>query len=696
MKKIKILSIILFLSFLNVSYSQYGWYSQQPNWTNWIVSVKFLNENTGFTAGWGGYISKTTNGGVNWFSIAPSGTSCYQSLVFLNENTGWVTGVNGVMIKTTNGGQNWLSLYSGTEVILNELKFLDFNTGWAVGYSGTIIKTTNGGINWVSQYTGTSNNLTSIFFLNATEGWAAGDYGKVLKTTNGGFNWVNINVGITNNTSRISFINANTGWIGGTGGLMLKTTDAGNSWTLLNSGTSNYIIMVNFLNASTGFAIGAYGTIIRTNNGGNNWILQTCTSTNNLREIFMLNENTGWIAGDNGTMLKTTTGGYSAPQAPSLVSPPDNSLSQPLTPTMIWSNSGGDFYTIQISTNPTFNVISDSTTVATTQYIVPSGKLQTALTYFWRVRATNSYGTSSWSNVWNFATYTGPSAPLLIAPVNGALNVTLTPTFDWSDVTNAINYLFQVSTDSLFNTIVDSSTVTLSQYTEPSGKLNSGIVYYWRVRACNNNGSGLWSSIWKLTTASVPPAPTLIFPSNGMIGVSPTPILDWDSLASAQYYKVQISTVSNFAIITDSATVNLSKYSVPTGKLLLNYTYFWRVNGFNNLGTGPWSSVWRFTVSTIGLGLISQNVPAEYKFYSNYPNPFNPATKIKFDLPKKSHTSLIVYDALGKTVQTLVNTELKEGTYEYTWDASKYNSGVYFVRIISDKFAETRKMLLVK
>jgi len=696
MKAKRLLIILLLLVIPNLMFCQLGWYSQQPNWSNWIISVKFLNENTGYTAGWGGYFAKTSNGGTNWLPISTGYSTNLQSLFFVDLNTGWIVGFNGLCLKTTNGGSNWTSQNTGTSVTLNELKFLDYNTGWAAGYSGVIIKTTNSGINWVTQYTGTTDNLTSIFFVNANYGWASGDNGKIFKTSNGGSNWISVNIGFTNNTGRIWFVSENTGWIPCTGGLILKTTNGGNSWAILNSGTPNYLIMAHFLDANTGFVIGAGGTIIRTNNGGDNWISQTCTSSNNLREIFMLNATTGWIAGDNGTMLKTTTGGYSIPQTPSLYSPPDNSLGQPLTPTMIWSNSGGDFYTIQISTNPTFNVISDSSTVTSSQYIVPSGKLQNALTYFWRVKATNSYGVSSWSSVWNFATYTGPNAPTLITPNNGAVNVSLTPLFDWSDVSSALCYLFQVSTDSLFNTITDSATVISSQYVEPGGKLGSGISYFWRVRGYNNNGSGLWSDVWKFSTASVPSAPVLVSPLNGAIGISPTPILDWDSISNALNYKIQISPVSNFAVLTDSTTVILSRYSVPEGKLQLNYTYFWRVCASNNLGISPWSVVWRFTVSTIGMNLISSITPTDFKLYSNYPNPFNPATKIKFDLPSKSHTSLIVYDALGRAVQTLVNTELKEGTYEYTWDASKYNSGVYFVRIISDNFADTKKMLMIK
>jgi hypothetical protein len=181
-----------------------------------------------------------------------------------------------------------------------------------------------------------------------------------------------------------------------------------------------------------------------------------------------------------------------------------------------------------------------------------------------------------------------------------------------------------------------------------------------------------------------------------MVDVNQTPTLDWDDLTSADYYTVQISTVSDFAVITDEAAVTPSQYSVPFGKLQLYYTYFWRVKATNTYGTGPWSVVWRFTVSIVGLRNISGNVPGAFKLYSNYPNPFNPVTKIKFDIPERVQTQLIIFDALGRIVESLINKELQAGTYEFTWNASKFNSGVYFVRITSGKYVDTRKMVLIK
>ncbi|MGH2574269.1 MAG: T9SS type A sorting domain-containing protein, partial [Ignavibacteria bacterium] len=97
-----------------------------------------------------------------------------------------------------------------------------------------------------------------------------------------------------------------------------------------------------------------------------------------------------------------------------------------------------------------------------------------------------------------------------------------------------------------------------------------------------------------------------------------------------------------------------------------------------------------------GIKKINNELPQVFKLYQNYPNPFNPKTIINFQLPMFNYVKLIIYDALGREVKTLVNEELRPGTYEVDWDAGKYPSGVYFYRIEAGDYKETKKMVLVK
>ncbi len=105
--------------------------------------------------------------------------------------------------------------------------------------------------------------------------------------------------------------------------------------------------------------------------------------------------------------------------------------------------------------------------------------------------------------------------------------------------------------------------------------------------------------------------------------------------------------------------------------------------------------------STIGIKNISGEVPLGFKLYQNYPNPFNPVTKIKFSITSNvkretSNVKMIIYDILGKEVETLVNEQLNPGTYEVEWDGTNYPSGVYFYKLIANVYSETKRMILIK
>ena len=109
----------------------------------------------------------------------------------------------------------------------------------------------------------------------------------------------------------------------------------------------------------------------------------------------------------------------------------------------------------------------------------------------------------------------------------------------------------------------------------------------------------------------------------------------------------------------------------------------------------------RFTIRpirrVISLQLpISTEIPKSYNLAQNYPNPFNPSTKIKFGVPKNGEVRLVIYDVIGKEVATLVNEHLNAGTYESEWNASNFPSGVYFYKLVSEDFTQTKKLVLIK
>ncbi len=108
--------------------------------------------------------------------------------------------------------------------------------------------------------------------------------------------------------------------------------------------------------------------------------------------------------------------------------------------------------------------------------------------------------------------------------------------------------------------------------------------------------------------------------------------------------------------------------------------------------------VWRRPLAEILTGVKASNteVPGSFSLSQNYPNPFNPTTTIGYAVPVHTHVKVVVFDILGRLVETLVDGERQPGHYEVTFDASRLPSGIYFYRLQAGNFSETRKLAFVK
>lgn len=119
---------------------------------------------------------------------------------------------------------------------------------------------------------------------------------------------------------------------------------------------------------------------------------------------------------------------------------------------------------------------------------------------------------------------------------------------------------------------------------------------------------------------------------------------------------------------------------------------------YNVDSTGNFCIKGLFVNDTATGGNLNQNeiIPDNYSLFQNYPNPFNSITAIRFALPENDFVSLKIYNMLGKEVATAINRNLKAGLHQILFDASALSSGVYYYRINTNKFTDTKKMILIK
>jgi photosystem II stability/assembly factor-like uncharacterized protein len=159
----------------------------------------------------------------------------------------------------------------------------------------------------------------------------------------------------------------------------------------------------------------------------------------------------------------------------------------------------------------------------------------------------------------------------------------------------------------------------------------------------------------------------------------------------SQFDKLLISRTTNYGS-------NWTSFMIPdTEHILYSSSLIDANNWFIAGGTYNDGIIYKSTNGgAIGIQPISSEIPNQFSLYQNFPNPFNPTTKIKFQIAKSGDVKLVIFDVLGREAATLVNENLNPGTYEVTWDAGRYPSGVYFYRLITQDYSETKKMVFLK
>ena len=107
--------------------------------------------------------------------------------------------------------------------------------------------------------------------------------------------------------------------------------------------------------------------------------------------------------------------------------------------------------------------------------------------------------------------------------------------------------------------------------------------------------------------------------------------------------------------------------------------------------------VWIYVDTTISNISSNQgNIPKDYYLNQNYPNPFNPVTNINYGITKRTHVKLFVYDINGRIIETLVDEIQSPGNYDIKWNALNFSSGIYFYKLITDEFEDSKSMVLLK
>lgn len=250
-------------------------------------------------------------------------------------------------------------------------------------------------------------------------------------------------------------------------------------------------------------------------------------------------------------------------------------------------------------------------------------------------------------------------------------------------------------TDAAPGTIYERPAITIQQrnFSLPQRILvtctkNDRAVYHYSI-----DGGALWNIDFGLGLGSMPVDYTSCSSdtstANGKDFISAFVDLNGDSvtvrhgelgnLGAPMYKKNGVASTGSLAPVSAIYSEGNTKYSA-----------------FAYSGLGPAGVYYNMESLVTGITPVSNEVPNAFNLEQNYPNPFNPVTNIKFAVAKTGLVTLKVYDISGREVAQLVNMDLNAGTYNFDFNASHLSSGIYFYRLTTNNYTDTKKMVLVK
>lgn len=727
-------------------------------------------------------IFRSTNNGSSWSRLEQTTTGA-----FMKQSGDLFAGTSTEVVKSTNNGSTWLSSGSGlpgTSVLsLERHPDGDLFAGTA---AHGVYKSTNNGASWTQVYAN-AQTVWSLAIVNdgsyegdvfvGTSGSSFQTPSGVFRSENDGNTGTYAYVGLSQYTITSLSTNNNGRVLAGTYDGVWRSRNNGNTWELLsntpakterspNAVSSLSDVLVIAATDSSPIFAGTNGSgLFRSPDSGDTWV-SAGTGIADFTTSAITFDDSGHVVVGTGSGIfisEETLSDMIPPIAPALDAPASATEQVPIATTVYWSATPSALtYHVQVSTDSLFaTTVANESGITDTSEIV--GGLENFTKYFWRVRATNDWGTGIWSDVWSFTTIVAaPAQPTLASPANGAGTIPINTSLEWNSDEFAETYHVQVALDDLFaSPLVDTSGVTDTSLSL-SG-LDSALTYYWRVNATNVGGTSNWSGTWNFTTTlyaftylledgwnmiSIPfnvsdGNPDVLFPeavsnafeySGGYMTANPlrhgkgywvkfndstsaiiagTPVMSdtinvvygWN-LVGAIADPVDVTAIeSNPPNIVTSTFWGYSGGSYFVADTLYpGHAYWVKVNNGGTLmipflGAGAENKIRIVKTGEVpppppGDG-VTNSVPSKFQLYQNYPNPFNPTTMIRFDLPQAAIVHFTVTNVLGQEVLRTVR-EYLAGRNEAELDMSSLPSGIYLYKIEAGSFTSVRRMVFLK
>ena len=679
-------------------------------------------------AGKNGVVYRSSNGGTSWEKFSITGVNFTSATSFSSKY--WLAATNGsIYIGDVNNTASLSRIIVNENVEFNSILFRSESAGWLAGSNGSVYQTSDGGFTWTLTNTGLgSENLNSISVnIDGFNAAVVGDNGKFYYSFNGGSSWIPENTNTDKNL--ISVLNLGTDiFIAGEYGALfrkpqfapLQTIDSQTWWD------------INTIHGkeSASVKLGGGGGFIRNNNVVDFNSFEKNPMVGEISSIFMHDENIGFaVSKKNDAILKTTNNGTSW----SFVNVSNTSYSWS-TVLSATGGSGNGFWIHPQNRDVIFvaqgNRVYRSPDIGETWTqisTISQGSRAHGIfinendTNSWvvsmdasngRVVRTTDYG-STWTTVWtgNLTVFgnalqmdVNNNDHLVLAPDNSALLKSTNFGTNWTNISthvfvspcevqvrwgnSDIIYIGDQGPGRFFRTTNGGTTFELTNNSSTAevpmmgiSRLQPDLVFhtFW-------SGNGTWRSTNSGATFSQTSSVTSAWGCD-VSKDDPTVFL-FITYGGAGH--LTFNQGDAFSPVTSIGSSNAGAF-IPN-----------RESIFGQGSTGVYKLRVNYTIAATNVvvtdigNVAGTNLPDKFSLSQNFPNPFNPETKISFDIPSQEFVTLIVFDQLGRQVETLVSESLNPGSYDFIFNASNKSSGVYFYRLQAGNFVATKKMLMIK
>ncbi|MFA7361824.1 MAG: T9SS type A sorting domain-containing protein [Candidatus Kapaibacterium sp.] len=722
-----------------------GYYFSYGNISSRIVTVKFdpSNPNTIYVGAAYGGIWKSTDGGLNWVSksdfevslssgalaIDPSNTN----IIYYGTGEATYSGASYYgrgLLKSTNGGDSWASITTGlpASTYFSRIVIKPGNSNFllaALGSSG-LYRSTNAGLNWSQLVSGRCDDV--VFSPDGTKAFIVGSGVQYHVSTDGGVTFAAVpftaglgtrnHIAICNSFPSVLYVSK----YSGSAITIYKSTDGGTTYSQISVGTDfsgsqawyDFYMHVNPFNPNVAY-VGAID-IWRTTNGntftnntngysgGNVHVDQHNMDFHPTDSNVCISVNDGgiWYSSNKGDSWMNRNAGLTLTQFYRMTSDPSNANhlaggtqdngTQRTTGTTNWAaafgGDGGEVCFHPLNSNYVLGETQnngvrrsvnngESWSSATTgltgsgSWVAPIIAHPDSVSIFYTARG-QVFKSTNMGSSW-FAISSGTSGTIREMAISNADTKIMFATSGGSVYKSTDRgYTFVLSNSGLPNKTItsinvhpDSSDVALVTMSGFGGN---------KIHKTTNGGAN-----WFSLNGNLPDSPI----NDGMFYY---PNFATNIILAATDIGVFMTTNSgtNWTEIAEGLPNTVAMhmdYNSASGKLRL---------GSHGRGT------WELNGTLLGITNYNSEAPDKYYLKQNYPNPFNPSTKISFGIVKRGFVTLKVYNTLGREVAVLVNKNLSPGTYETSFRGDNLTSGIYFYKLVSNDFSETKRMMLVK